>query len=323
MRVLVIGLGSMGKRRIRLLKKIDENICIWGVDRQSERLSAVQKEFGIHTCSSLEQALQESQAECAVVSTSPLSHGEVISHCLAAGLHVFTEINLVSEMYHENMKLAKEKGRVLFLSSTFLYRKEIQFLQSEVCGCREKVNYTYHVGQYLPDWHPWEKYENFFVGDSRTNGCRELFAIEFPWLVYVFGKIVSIQVKKSRNSQLHIDYPDNYLVLIEHEDGHKGMFAVDVISRKPVRNLEVYGEHLYLTWNGAPDGLRRYNIRTGTDEDIDLYEEILSSKEYAPFIIENAYENELVNFFGTIEGTETPRYSFEQDEEILRWIDQL
>ena len=32
MRVAVIGLGSMGKRRIRLIKQIDENIEIIGVD---------------------------------------------------------------------------------------------------------------------------------------------------------------------------------------------------------------------------------------------------------------------------------------------------
>ena len=38
------------------------------------------------------------------------------------------------------------------------------------------------LGQYLPDWHPWESYKSFFVSNKKTNGCRELFAIELHGL---------------------------------------------------------------------------------------------------------------------------------------------
>ena len=37
MTIVVVGLGSMGKRRIRLLKKIDFSIRIIGVDKSSDR----------------------------------------------------------------------------------------------------------------------------------------------------------------------------------------------------------------------------------------------------------------------------------------------
>ena len=53
------------------------------------------------------------------------------------------------------------------MSSTLQYRKEIQFIKEEVKKVSGKVNYIYHVGQYLPDWHPWENYKDFFVGDAR------------------------------------------------------------------------------------------------------------------------------------------------------------
>ena len=48
------------------------------------------------------------------------------------------------------------------------------------------VNYIYHIGQYLPDWHPWENYKNFFVGDKRTGGVREIFGIDLPWLCLLY-----------------------------------------------------------------------------------------------------------------------------------------
>lgn len=54
---------------------------------------------------------------------------------------------------------------------------------------------------------------------------------------------------------LAIDYADNYQLLIKHTSGHQGLLAIDVVSRKAVRNLEIYGEDSYIEWNGQPDGL--------------------------------------------------------------------
>ena len=64
--------------------------------------------------------------------------------------------------YDENIALAKAKDKILFLSSTFLYRKENQSIIEKVHEAQCPLNYIYHVGQYLPDWHPWESYNNYF-----------------------------------------------------------------------------------------------------------------------------------------------------------------
>lgn len=66
------------------------------------------------------------------------------------------------------MAKAKEKGVLLFLSSTMLYRRETQYIKQQVAAFGKPVHYIYHIGQYLPDWHPWENYKNFFVGNART-----------------------------------------------------------------------------------------------------------------------------------------------------------
>lgn len=323
MRVIVIGLGSMGKRRIRLLKKIDPDMAIMGVDTNIQRTQLAKEEFGIDTCDDLSVALSVYHADCAIVSTAPISHANIIHTCLNAGVHVFTELNLVDDMYEENMQLAANKGLVLFLSSTFLYRNEIQYIMDNMKDIQSKVNYSYHVGQYLPDWHPWENFHNFFVGDKRTNGCRELFAIELPWLTKTFGKVISHKVISGKNTSLDIDYADNYLVLLEHEDGHKGMLAVDVMSRKAVRNLEIFGENIHLSWDGSPYGLRKYDIDNKQENEVKLYENVDTIKGYSAFIIENAYQKELETFFSVIEGKESPKYSFQDDLEIIHLIDAI
>lgn len=323
MKVVVIGLGSMGKRRIRLTQKYDSSIKIIGVDTSEERRAVCKSELNIETYDNLNNLFNEQRINCAFICTSPLSHNEIITQCLKNGIHVFTELNLVSDGYDENIALANEKNLILFLSSTFLYRDEIKKIKSSVQDVNCLLNYTYHVGQYLPDWHPWECYKDFFVGDKRSNGCREIFAIELPWLTDVFGGIVDIEVVKSKITDLNIDYNDNYLVIVQHSTGHKGTIAVDVVSRKAVRNLEVFGEQLYLHWDGSPKGLRIYDFDQKKDIEVELYEEIDQLENYSNFVVENAYLNEIVSFFDTINKQTSPLYSFEKDKEILKIIDKI
>lgn len=323
MKVIVIGIGSMGKRRIRLLLE-HKDITIYGIDSNSERCAEVKEKFGIACYESISESVKNKGPQCAFVCTSPLSHANIINECLQNNLHVFTEINLVSDGYEENMALAKEKGLTLFLSSTFLYRKETQAIIEKVKGCQSKVNYIYHVGQYLPDWHPWESYNNYFIGNPRTNGCREIMAIDMPWLVTAFGTIKSVQVLKSKNTELNITYNDNYLIMIEHETGAKGVFAVDVVARHPIRHVDVYGEDMQLSWNGTADSFMEYNFESKEMRPVAFDDASEHIDGYAAFVTENPYREEINAFLAQVENSSAkPVWDFEKDMELLKVIDQI
>lgn len=320
MKVFVIGLGSMGKRRIGILQNYPVEII--GIDNNPDRRDEANKKCGITTTDSLNQC-KINVGDCAVICTSPLSHNTIIHECLEKGLHVFSEINLVSDGYKENIQLAKSKNLVLFLSSTFLYRSETQYLINRVHQVETPINYIYHVGQYLPDWHPWESYNQFFVGNKKTNGCREIFAIELPWIISCFGEIESLSVKKRNLSGLELSYNDTYLVVIQHKNGTLGMFAVDVVSRSAVRRMEIYGENIHLIWNGLPDSVFDYDFEQKAFQNIVLGE--AEHKDgYASFVSENPYKEEIKEFFGCIKNTEKEsRWSFEKDLEVLDVINKI
>lgn len=323
MKVIVIGLGSMGKRRIRLMSE-HKNVEIFGIDSQESRCIEVKEKFNVICFNSIDEACKAESIEAALVCTSPLSHAGIIKDCLEHDLNVFTEINLVQDSYEENMALAKAKGKILFLSSTFLYRKETQTIIEKVHEAKCFLNYIYHVGQYLPDWHPWESYNNYFIGDPRTNGCREIMAIDLPWLVTAFGDIKNVKVIKSKNTELNITYDDNYLIMLEHESRAKGIFAVDVVARKPFRHIDVYGEQLQLSWNGTADSLIEYKIESRKDQNIVFSDTSEHVEGYAAFVIENPYREELIAFLKQIsDQTYSPAWDFEKDRNILNWIDKI
>lgn len=325
MKLLVIGLGSMGKRRVNLLRKyFSDEVEVIGSDMSPERRKEAEDLYGIRTYSELETAINIEKPDGAIVSTAPISHADIILKCLSSKLNVFTEINLMKDRYDEIIDTAKKDSLVLFLSSTPLYRKEIQYIQEEVKAQTKKIHYRYHVGQYLPDWHPWENYKDFFVGSKQTNGCREIFAIELPWILKTFGKVTGIKVTKDKISSLDIDYPDSYIVMLEHENGCRGVLSVDVVSRKPVRSLELYSEEMHLFWEGTPGSLRKYNIETKEVIQIDTYSSIEKDSRYSENIIENAYTEELDVFIKQVLAKGNfERYTFSDDLYTLELIDEI
>ena len=323
MKFLVVGLGSMGKRRIRLLKYNYNNIELIGVDTKGDRKKEVEKLFNIKTYDNLDIAIEIENPVAVLVCTSPIYHSQIILKCLNKDINVFTEINLLDKNYDDMIYLAKSRNLKLFLSSTFLYRNEIKYIKEKTIK-EKNLTYRYHVGQYLPDWHPWESYKDFFVGDKVTNGCRELFAIELPWIIDTFGEIEGLSFIKNKVTNLEINYHDNYVVVLKHKNGNIGTLNIDVVSRKAIRNFEVYNENIHLFWDGTPNSLNEFNIESKVMKNIKVYKEVEKDNRYSENIIENAYLDELDAFIKYLNGDDSfVRYSFEKDKYTLSIIDEI
>ncbi len=319
MKICVIGLGSMGRRRIRLIKQLYKKATIIGIDKNADRVRYVADEYKINCFPALSDIPKG--FDCAFVCTSPQSHASIIKECLENNLHIFSEINLMDELYDENIKLAKQRKRVLFLSSTALYKQEMQIINRKIKENGRPCVYQYHVGQYLPDWHPWDDLKDFFVSNRNTNGCRELLSIELPWIWYTFGEIKTVHVLKTKLTDLEIDFPDTYLVQIEHQNRNFGNLAIDVVSRQAVRKLEIFNEDIYIRWDGTPETLYEKNIISGVLDQIPAGEYIRENG-YSESVNEYAYMKEIEDFFYVINGKE-PLYSFEKDKKIIAVIDEI
>ena len=162
------------------------------------------------------------------------------------------------------------------------------------------------------------------MSDKRSNGCREIMAIEIPWIVKGFGKIKEISVMKGNMSSLNINYPDNYIINFVHENGTKGIVAIDIVSRCAIRNLEVFNENLHIVWKGNPQSLQDYNVQERKMLNIATYKQIDKDNNYADNIIENAYLDELKAFISLIKGDKTKvKYDYKEDLEILNIIDTI
>lgn len=322
MNFLVVGLGSMGKRRIRLLHKISNNIFIFGVDNNKERALEVKNKFDIDVFDNIEIATKSVKFDAAIICTSPITHENIIEQCLKLDLNVFTEINLINDYYDKVTDLADERSLKLYLSSTFLKRKEIKFIRDKCLN--QEVTYRYHAGQYLPDWHPWESYKDYFVSNKLTNACREILAIELPWLISCFGGVQDTKVFKTKISSLEVDYDDTYQLLLRHSSGVIGNLTINVVSRVPKRDFEVIGEHCQLSWDGTPSGLYVFEHESKAMTQVELYATHEHLESYTKSIVEDAYLEELKEFIRYLTEDEfIPEYSFAQDYKVIEVINDI
>lgn len=321
MKLLVVGYGSMGRRRIRLYKQIDKYAQFICVDSNPERIKQI-REDGHIAYVDLNEAIKE-KPDYAFVSTSPLSHAAIIPVLLKNKINTFTEINLSSKNYDQMITLANENNVKLFLSSTMIYKKQIQKIKELVQKEAQPLTYIYHIGQYLPDWHPWESYRDFFIGKKESNGCREIYAIQLPWIIDTFGEIEHLSKISQKSTKLEIDFDDSYITTFEHKNGSKGVFVVDVVSRVATTYLEIIGENLHITWDGSNDGLKIFNIAEKKVETFTAYENLEHNDNYASNIVENTYLDEIKDFISYVQNGTEPKWSIQKDCYVLDLIDKI
>ena len=72
MNIAVVGLGSMGKRRIRLIREMHPDYVINGIDGRDDRRKEASEQFSINCYPGLNHC--DNSIDCVFICTSPLSH---------------------------------------------------------------------------------------------------------------------------------------------------------------------------------------------------------------------------------------------------------
>lgn len=267
MKYLVIGLGSMGKRRVRNLQALGiEHIA--GFDPRSDRRLDAQDKYGIPVFDNLESALQEFDPQAFVISTPPDLHMHYAYYAFECGISCFIEASVV---HAEKIKQLSEKisgtSVVMAPSCTMRYypgpKKIKELIQANAIG--KVLNVNYQTGQYLPDWHPWEKIEEFYVSKRETGGAREIVPFELTWLNNIFGEAKAAACVKAKLTDMPADIDDIYHCLLRYDNNVIANITVEVVSRpKATRDMRVLGSDGEIVFSADSNSVRYIN--TSMDE---------------------------------------------------------
>jgi predicted dehydrogenase len=241
---LVVGLGSMGKRRIRNLQALGVP-SISGFDVREDRLADAASKYGIPVHATFDAALDAARPDVLVISTSPDCHMTYAWRGLELGLSCFIEASVVEADRILELHRRVEGTPVLMAPScTMRYfpgpRKVKELIRAGAIG--RPLNVNYQTGQYLPDWHPWEAITDFYVSRRPTGAAREIVPFELTWLNDVFGVPEPLACAKAKLTDLPADIDDVYHCLLKYPGGVLASLTVEVISRpQATREMRVLG----------------------------------------------------------------------------------
>lgn len=244
MKFLVIGLGSMGKRRVRNLQALGQTE-IAGFDTREDRRAEAREKYGIAVYPDFLAALEAHKPDALVISVSPAHHMTYAWAGFERGLSCFIEASVVEADRILELHKRTDGTEILMAPSCTMRhypgpRKVKELVHSGVIG--RPLSFNYQTGQYLPDWHPWEPIEAFYVSVRETGGCREIVPFEITWLNDIFGMPEPLACAKGKLTDMHADIDDIYHCLLRYPGGVMGNMTVEVISRPhATREMRVLG----------------------------------------------------------------------------------
>jgi predicted dehydrogenase len=322
MKFLIVGLGSMGKRRIRNLKRAGiKDADIVGFDLKGERRAEAETTYNVKTVDTFEKGMATNPTGL-VISTPPNLHMGYAKSGVEAGKHFFAEAGTSPDGLLEVAALAKKHKVVAAPSCTLRFQPSIAMMKDLIGQGRigKVLTFTHHCGQWLPDWHPAEDYRTFYVSRRETGACREIVPFELTWLNWLVGaKATRVAGMKAKLSKLDCDIDDVYQLLIGYDSGVIGHLQVDVLARAPVRHVRIIGEEGTLEWSIMAKKLEFYEVKTGKwttfAEPAPRIE-----KGYSEMSNEAMYDAEIAAYLAAIKGEKPWGNSLEDDHATLELL---
>jgi predicted dehydrogenase len=269
-RLLVVGLGSIGRRHARLARSILPNLQIVAL---RHRDTGNASEPGIDHCvATLADALAF-RPQAAVIANPATHHLDAAMSLARAGIHLLIEKPIsdaprgVSELIEEcrGRGLALMTGYNLRFSPSL--RRFHEFLKERRVG--RILSVRAEVGQFLPSWRPGSDYRQTVSAQTKLGGGVLLeLSHEIDYLRWLFGEVEWVGAVECRVSGLEIDVEDTAHVVLGFADATRqapiiAALSMDFVRHDATRWCTAIGEAGTLRWDGIAGTVEVYERDAG------------------------------------------------------------
>lgn len=298
-RILQLGGGSMGSRRMRDLSRRPD-VEVRAFDGRADRRQSAESRFGVTTFATMEAALDWAP-EAFVISTPPGTKGPLVDLALDRGIHHFVEADIWS--YGVANRVAHYPKLVCAPSLTFSFVPVVQALIELVpATIGPLLGYQFSLAGDMNGWHPGEG--NEYYGRHRdTAPAREMVPFELAWLARAFGRATQVSGGFNEFSRRPGSFEDTWSLLMQLEHGGTGQVTVTMGCPHDFRRGWAFGANGTITWDvnrgeivlhpaNAPEVVKQYGA--------------------IGQLIETSYAAEIGAFIDAIQGGPAWNHSYEE-----------
>lgn len=272
-KILVIGLGSIGTRHFTNLKTLGFRDLVL----VSSKKQRPEEWNDFEVFANLKDALQAHDYTHAFICSPTAIHLTQLTQLVEAKV---PKIYLEKPVSHDleglaPLREARAAGIEILVGFDLRFDpgliKVRQLLDENSIGKVYSANAF--VGQYLPDWRPYEDHRKGMSALIEKGGGVMLDLIhEFDYLIWLMGKAASVSALYQQNPELEIETEDTADVLIKFSSGASGSIHLDYHQRRLIRNCIFTGSLGTVIWDLA--------ARTVTLHRADKQSEVFDFSEY-------------------------------------------
>ena len=310
MNVLVVGLGSMGRRHLRNLRRLlpAADITVWRRRPNGEAppAEADRVVFG------LDDALA-ARPRAAVIAGPASTHLETALPLAEAGAHLLIEKPIAHRLEGVDglIERCRAHGLVLMVGYSLRFYRPLKLMREALRRGRigRLVAVEATVAQYLPDWRPGRDYRQTPSARAELGGGVLLeLSHEIDYVRWLAGEVIAVTARVGKVSDLEIDVEDTADLVLELESGVTATLHLDMVARMPVRLARLIGEEGTLTLDLRAHELRHYAADSGA----------WSTLHAAPKTDHNdAYVDEVRHFLDCVDSGSAPSVGAEDGRRVL------
>ena len=240
MKVLIIGLGSIAKKHIKVLKKIIKNVKIFALrsTKNSENFPLVQNIYDINE--------NLNKFDFAIISNPTSLHFKFIDLLIKKNIPLFIEKPVLHNMENANLLLnqIQQKNLLTYVACNLRFHPCVTFLKTYLKDCKDKINeVNVYSGSYLPDWRPNQNYRESYSANHLMGGGVHLDLIhELDYLIWLFGYPKSTISNFKKISDLEINSFDYANYFLDY-DCFAATIILNYFRKKPKRQIEIIFEN--------------------------------------------------------------------------------
>jgi predicted dehydrogenase len=279
MKIMIAGLGSIGRRHLRNLVALGERDLLLYRTHKSTLPDDDLSGFPVET--DLQAALDQRPDAVIVSNPTALRLGVAIP-AAKAGCHLLLEkpVSHSLEGLDELEAALKRGGGRCLVGYQFRFHPGLQRLKSLLEESPEShegesaigrpVSARIHWGEYLPAWHPWEDYRSSYSARKDLGGGVVLtLSHVLDTIGWLLGRVVSVWAFTARAEELALDVEDAAEIGLNFASGTLGSVHVDYHQRPPAHWLEIIGTAGTLRWDNSRARVELYRVETGNWEIFD------------------------------------------------------
>ena len=315
--ILVIGLGSIGKRHVKNIKEFFPEIKIIAL-RHSKFNKNDLFNYGLHDCVlSIKDALNYNP-DAAIISNPASEHLKFAKILAQSGIDLLIEKPISNSVagIEELIELCELNKCILMTAYNLRFLPSLVEFKNQIDSNRVGKLLSIHaeVGQYLPSWRQGSDYRNSVSANKNLGGGVLLeLSHEIDYLYWIFGELRWVIAHVSKQSSLDLDVEDSSKILLSFDNDLSASLNMDFFRHDTSRKCYAIGEKGTMLWDGISDEVKLF------ENGANAWKTIFKSSADKNF----TYSEEIKYFFSIIETKNPPKISGYDGMKVLVAIEAI